>query len=127
MPHEVSYDENDKIVLMRAFGKVSPEEHIVARQQAAQLCREKKCLKVLGDLRDLDTEKSSTQDCFEFGESIVLEDIDPDTRLAIVVPRDLDSSQDVQFVSTVASNRGRFLWQFKTVEEAKKWLLKPKT
>lgn len=125
MPHEVSYDEKDEIVLMRAFGKVSPEEHIVARKEAARLCREKKCLKVLGDMRDLDTEKSSTQDCFDFGESIALEDIDPETRLAVVVPKDLNSGQDVQFVSTVAANRGRFLWQFKTIEEAKEWLLKP--
>jgi len=124
MPHEVSYDEKDNIVLMHAFGKVSPEEHIVARQKAAQLCREKKCLRVLADLQDLDTEKSSTQDCFEFGQAIAEEDLDPETRLAVVIPKDLDSSQDVHFVTTVSANRGRSIWLFRTIEEAKNWLLK---
>ncbi len=125
MPYEVSYDENDKIVLMRASGKVIHEEHCVARQKAAQLLRENKCLMVLVNLLDLDTERSSTQDCFDFGQSLAEEDIDPETRLAVVVPEDIDSGKDVHFAATVAANRGRFLWQFKTVEEAKKWLLKP--
>lgn len=123
MPYEVSYNEKNKIVLMQAFGMVTHDEHCAARRQAAQLCRENKCTRIVADLRKLDTEKSSTQDCFDFGKSIVKENVPLSTRMAVVLPIDLDSIKDVQFSATVAANRGRPIVQFKTMKEAKKWLL----
>jgi hypothetical protein len=122
MPYEVSFDEQDKIVLLRASGLVTHKEHTAVRQQAAQLCRERKSSKVLSDLREFDTEKSLTQDCFDYGESLAQE-IPPSIRIAIVLPIDRDSSEDIEFVSTVATNRGRPPSLFKTIEEAKQWLL----
>jgi len=123
MPYEVSFDEQDEIVQLRAFGLVTHEEHDAARRQAAQLCRENKSSKILSDLRELDTEKSSTLNCFDYGEALAQENIPHSTRIAIVLPTDPDSTKDIQFVATVAANRGRVPLQFKTVEEAKQWLL----
>jgi hypothetical protein len=123
MPYEVSFDKHDKIVFLRASGLVTHEEHEAARRQAAQLCRENKCLRILADLQELDTEKSSTLNCFDYGEALAQENIPHLTRIAIVLPTDLDSSMDIQFVSTVSANRGRPTLQFKTIEEAKQWLL----
>jgi hypothetical protein len=122
MPYEVSFDEQDKIVLLRASGLVTHEEHTAARRQAAQLCRERKCSRVLSDLRELDTEKSSTLNCFDYGESLAQE-VPPSIRIAIVLPTDLDSSEDIEFVSNVAANRGRPTLLVRTIEEAKQWLL----
>jgi hypothetical protein len=125
MPYEVSFDEKDKIVLLRASGLVTHEEHEAARRQAAQLCRENECSKIMADLQELDTEKSSTLDCFDYGKSLAQEKIPLSTRIAIVLPTDPDSIKDIQFVTIVAENRGRGTLQFKTVEEAKQWLLRP--
>ena len=122
MPYEVFFDEQDKIVRLRATGLVTHEEHIAARQQAAQLRRERKSSKVLSDLRELDTEKSSTLNCFDYAESLAQE-TPPSVRIAIVLPTDPHSSEDIEFVATVAANRGRAPLLFKTVEEAKQWLL----
>jgi hypothetical protein len=123
MPYEVSFDEQDEIVLLRASGLVTHEEHTAARRQAAQLCRENKSSKILADLRKLDTEKSSTLNCFDYGESLAQENISLSTLIAIVLPTDLGSSEDIEFVATVAANRGRAPLLFKTIEEAKQWLL----
>jgi hypothetical protein len=122
MPYEVSYDKEDNIVLLRAFGMVTHEEHEAARRQAAQLCRENECTRILANLLELDTKKSSTQNCLDYGEALAKENISFSTCIAVVLPTDLDSNKDIQFVTTVAANRGRPTFQFKTVEEAKEWL-----
>jgi hypothetical protein len=122
MPYEVSYDKEDNIVLLRAFGTVTHEEHEAARRQAVQLCSENGCTRILADLLELDTKKSSTQNCFDYGEALAQENISYSTCIAIVLPTDINSIEDIQFATTVAANRGRPTFRFKTVEEAKQWL-----
>jgi len=125
MPYEVFYDEKDKIVMLRASGKVLQQEHDDAHRQAFQLAGEKKSLMIFVDLQDIDTSKTSTQECFNFGQFLAEKNIDRATRIAVVMPKDLDSGEDVNFVTSVATNRGRNIRQFATPEEAKNWLLKP--
>lgn len=79
---------------------------------------------MLGDLHKLDTEKSSTTECFEFGEALAQGDIATATRIAHVLPKDNPKSvKDVRFTATVDANRGRITGLFKTIDEAKQWLL----
>ena len=126
MPYEVSYDEKDEIILLRASGKVTQQEHYDAHHKAFRLSGENKSSMMLVNLQDIDTSKTSTQDCFDFGQFLAEADIDPSTHIAVLMPKDLDSGNDVQFVTTVATNRGRNIRRFETSEEAKKWLLKSK-
>lgn len=127
MPYEVSYDEKDEIVLLRGFDKVTQQEHYDAHHKAFQLCGENKSSMMLVNLQDIDTSKTSTQDCFDFGQFLAEADITPSFRIAVLMPKNLDSGQDVHFVTTVATNRGRNIRRFQTPEEAKNWLLKPET
>ncbi len=124
MPYKVSYDEENRIVLVRVFGKATHEEHLSAQREAFRLCRENNCSRMLVDLLKLNTEKSSTPGCFDFGESLARGDISPATRIAHVLPKDDSKSiEDVRFTATVAANRGRITGLFDSIEQAKQWLL----
>jgi hypothetical protein len=123
MSYEVSYDKQENIILVRAFGEATHEEHRSAQNDCFWLCKDKKCTKVLVDLSDLDTKRSSSGDFFESGECFAQADIDPSTRFAFVVPKDPQSVEDLKFTVTVAENRGRISALFDTVEQAKNWLL----
>lgn len=123
MPYKVSYDEQNNIVLVQVSGKATHEEHLSARKEAFRLCRKNDCSAILVDLLNLDTEKSSTTGCFEFGEALAHGDISPTTHIAHVLPNDLKSVEDVKFTATVAANRGRITASFDSAEQAKQWLL----
>jgi len=123
MPYKVSYDEQNHIVLVQVSGKATHEEHLSAQKEAFRLCKENKCSAMLVDLLNLNTEKSSVTGCYEFGESLAQGNVSPVTRIAHVMPKDSKSIEDVQFTTTVAANRGRITGLFKTLEQAKQWLL----
>ncbi|MBN1392676.1 MAG: hypothetical protein JW947_07720 [Sedimentisphaerales bacterium] len=124
MPYKVSYDEKDNIVLVKVSGKPIREEHISAQNEAFRLCRENNCQSMLVDLLDLNTENSSTMDCYNFGEILAAADLFPLTRIAHVLPKDdRKSIEDVKFAVTVAANRGRIIEVFNSLEKAKEWLL----
>jgi hypothetical protein len=123
MPYKVSYDKQDKIVIVRVFGKAIHDEHRFARKEAFQLCKENNCSGILVDLLDLDTEKSTTLGCYESGESLAQGVVSPTTRIANVLPKDPKSAADVKFTVTVAANRGRITDVFDSIDEAKRWLI----
>ena len=123
MPYEISFDQKDNIVIARVFGMATHDEHHSAQEEAFILCNEKNCSGILVDLHDLDTAKSDSVTCFDSGEFVAKAPIPLATRIAHVMPANQKSRKNVEFVLTVAANRGRYSGQFKTFEEAKNWLL----
>ena len=121
MPWSVTFDDADGIAVVRVWGEARPEDHWAAQNEAVRVCGEKRCSRLLVDLRELSTALSSTTDCLDFGQSLARKATS--IRLAHVVPRDAKSKADVRFTSTVEANRGAVSREFETVEEARKWLL----
>jgi hypothetical protein len=62
--------------------------------------------------------------CYSFAESLARSA--QKIRLALVLPTDDKSKNDVIFTSTVMANRGASSREFESIDEAKKWLLKRK-
>jgi hypothetical protein len=118
---KVTFDEEAGSVVVRVAGKAAHADHEAAREEAVRLCREKKCPRLLVDLRDLTTTRSSTLDCYSFGESLAK--TQPSLRIAHVLPTDARSANDVRFTSNVAANRGKLTGEFNSIEEARQWLL----
>lgn len=102
-------------------GSVTHEEHCAAREEAVRLCKSNECSKLLVDLRELCTDRSSTLSCFLFGESLAKE---PQYLcIAHVLPKDPTSAKDIKFTSTVEANRGKSTREFESIAEAERWLL----
>ena len=120
-PYSVSFDEEAGVVTVRVVGAATHKDHCMAREEALDLCRAKGCSRLLVDLRELSTERSSTMTCFSFGESLAR--APQRLRLAHVLPKDLESRRDVKFTSTVEANRGMTSREFDSIEEAGEWLL----
>ncbi|MCU0639975.1 MAG: hypothetical protein MUF59_08910 [Candidatus Krumholzibacteria bacterium] len=119
--YSVRFDEDWGIVVVRVVGNAAHEDHCAAQQEAVRLCLEHKCSYLLVDLRDLSTRLSSTMSCFSFGESLASAPLH--LRVAHVLPQDARSAGDVRFTSTVVANRGMPTGEFKSIEEARRWLL----
>jgi hypothetical protein len=118
--YKVFFDEKNRVVMVRVFGEATHKVHCAALEEAAQMCGEKNCLKILVDLRDLNTVKSSTMQCYSFGEALAekLRGL----CLALVLPRGTKSSEDVRFASTVGANRGVVTGEFQDMDDALAWL-----
>ena len=121
MPFTVSFDQEGGIVTVRVSGEATHSDHRAALEGAQRLCRENDCSRMLVDLRELNTRLSSTLSCYSFGESVA--QACPGARIAHVLPVDAESRGDVEFVSTVETNRGTLTGEFASVEEARNWLL----
>ncbi len=121
MPYSVSFNKDDGIITIRVSGKVHHDEHFAAYEEALRLCQEHMCSRMLVDLRELNTSRSSTVGCFLFGESVAK--ASTCLRIAHVMPADAKSKEDVEFTSTVEANRGVLTGMFETIDEAKNWLL----
>jgi hypothetical protein len=123
MLYEITYDDQTAIVHVRVSGSAPPDDHQAARMEAAQLCCDKNCPRLLVDLRRLIIDKSiSTLSGFNFGagyQDIVFPQA---TRIAHVMPTDNKAFELVDFIATVALNRGVLIRNFRTVREAVKWL-----
>ena len=120
-PYTASFDEEAKIVRVRVIGSVTHEDHCAARDNAVKLCESNRCSKLLVDLRELSTERSSKMDCFSFGE--MLARTPQQLHIAHVLPTDSKSAEDVRFTSKVMHNRGKITAEFYSIEEAEQWLL----
>ena len=117
----VSLDEKGDIVVARVVGNATHEDHCAAMDEAVRLCGGHKCSRLLVDLRELSTVRSSTISCFSFGESLAGAPLP--LRVAHVLPADDKSAEDVRFTSTVAANRGKPTGEFRSIEEARRLLL----
>ena len=121
MPYEISYDEENRLMILNFSGSPSINEHKKVRKEVVPLLKIKKYSKLLVDLSNLDTSFIKTMDNFSFGET------SPQAykgiKLAIVLPLDEPSKEDILFTSTVAFNRGLNIKEFNTVEDALSWLI----
>jgi hypothetical protein len=125
MSYQVVFDEQLKIVRVRLSGSIPHKEHEAARREAARLCREHGCRKLLVDLVDLTTDKDvSTMTIFDFGTGYQKAGLEIGTYIGHVMPTNPKAMEDVDFTTTVALNRGGFIIRnFKTIQEAENWLL----
>lgn len=125
MPYEVRIDPNDLIVVARVFGSASTDEHRNAFEEALRSCTEHGIVRLLVDLRDLETEGIvTTTKAYTFGESMARETRLRTVRIAHVLPENADARAQIEFISTVASNRGRMAREFTSLHEARRWLLR---
>ncbi|MBN1996962.1 hypothetical protein JW935_05375 [candidate division KSB1 bacterium] len=120
MSQSVTYNQDDKVILVKISGDVSSEEHYIIRDKILNLVRKKNCSRVLVDSQELDTGKISTMVAFFFAESVAR--MYPSIRIAHIIPKDAKSRSDVKFVSDVEANRGLVTGKFETYEEARMWL-----
>ena len=123
MPFEINIDDANRIIEVVAHGSASLEEHKQARIEAAMLLRHHGYKSLLVDLQELHTKGSATtMTCFDFGTTYLNDGIPVDCLIAHVIPADTSASKDVEFVSTVASNRGGIIQEFDTLEQSRQWL-----
>jgi len=119
--YTVSFDEEARIVRVRAIGSVTHEDHCAVWDNTLKLCESNRCSKVLVDLRELSTELSSKMDCFSFGEMLARTPLH--IYIAHILPTDAKSAEDVRFTSKVERSRGKITGEFYSIEEAEQWLL----
>jgi hypothetical protein len=122
MPYSVTLDEKEGIVRVALSGQLTHADHCSVLDEVLRIHQAAGASRILVDMRELDTVRSSAMDCFSFGESLAKKM--PSVRIAHVVPVDTKSRRDVRFTSTVEANRGVVSAQFETLDEAEGWLLK---
>lgn len=124
MPFNITVDEINKIIIVEVSDKAQKEEHYAALEKALQISSEKKIKRLLVNLKNLDTKGIvSITSAFKFGKILAAENRLKGVYLAHVLPILPQSSKDIEFISTVASNRGVIAKNFTSLKEAKKWLL----
>ncbi|MBD3237908.1 MAG: hypothetical protein GF330_14510 [Candidatus Eisenbacteria bacterium] len=126
MPYEVTADERAAIVRVRVWGSASRQEHLAARREAALLCQARGYLRILVDLRELQTAgEVSTSGCFRFGTSFREDGVPTACRIATLLPHDAQARRDTEFATQVGTNRGVLTRCFEDVADAEAWLAVP--
>ena len=123
MGYRTTVDATHGVVELRLFDALSHDEHVAARKELIDTCRDRRIRNVLIDARDLIVPRdASFMDGFDFAES--WPDVAGGMRVMVagVLPRDADTRKQVMFGDTVASNRGLLSRAFDSMEEARAWL-----
>lgn len=123
MGYRTTVDATHGVVELRLFDALSHDEHVAARKELIDTCRDRRIRNVLIDARDLIVPRDgSFMDRFDFAES--WPDVAGGMRVMVagVLPRDADTRKQVMFGDTVASNRGLLSRAFDSTEEARAWL-----
>ena len=121
MPYNVSYDKKHGVVRIQVFGMDKTEDHYSAFDEGLQLCKKNHCSKLLVDLRKLDINIRGSFGCFLFAKSVV--EKSPGIKIAHLLPSDVSTRDDIQFISAVESKQGGCSREFEKMEEALNWLL----
>ena len=120
MPYNVSYNKKNGVVRIRVFGVDKVEDHYAAFDEGLELCKKKKCSKLLVDLRKLDIKIRGSFGCFLFAKSVA--EKAPGIKIAHVLPLETSTRNDIDFISTVESTQGGCSRKFEGLEEALNWL-----
>jgi hypothetical protein len=122
MPYEIRVLDGGVIELR--FSDVSAiEEHERARDEVADLCRQEGLTRVLVDMSERSsTMGGATMDLFGFGESFVKGRFPRTASIAAVGKQPAEADDDLEFVVTVARNRGFSMELFHSAEDALRWL-----
>jgi hypothetical protein len=122
----MSYELNlidEEIIYLRFSGESDSSEHEQSRDEAAKICREKGLARVLVDMSAQTAFMASeTMDLYKFGESFVKGSFPRQACIAVVADPTVPVGRDVNFVITVARNRGFRVQLFQDQEEALQWL-----
>jgi hypothetical protein len=122
--YSVKYDGVLGVVVALVYGKALHSDHIAAREEAKCICRDKQCLKLLVDLRRLDTENSTSLDCFMFGRTMA--NAMSGLRVAFVIPSDNKAINDLRFTLKVGEHPDILCAEFTSNDVAIDWLQKGK-
>jgi hypothetical protein len=111
------------IVELRFSGVSAIEEHQRSRDEVAELCRLKGLTRVLVDMSEQSSSMGGgTMDLFAFGESFVKGKFPRNASIAVVGKPATETDDDLQFVVTVARNRGFSMELFRDAADALTWL-----
>jgi hypothetical protein len=119
MSHELLYDSDDDCVILRVKGRVTIALIRELAPQVAALFDKNKCRRLLNDMSAANID-ISVADMYGSPEVMDESGVMRGTRRALVVPPDFN---DERFLENVSRNRGHNLMIFKSVDEAKVWLL----
>lgn len=122
MDYEIAIDDEHGIAELRLRNAISHAEHLKAREQLVEICRDHRLHKILVDARALRGAPPSTIDLFDFAAS--WGGLARDVRLVLagVVPQDVATQKWWKFGETVAANRGFETRIFEEIDEARAWL-----
>ena len=119
MPETVTVLEDQGIIEVRSFGEVSAEDWQKSVDIVMELVRDRGLTKVLVDSLDL-VSIPRTWTLYEFGNLLAAIKFPPSVRIAATIQGPL--REDLKFIETVATNRGRQLKVFGSIDEAITWL-----
>lgn len=114
MPEEVTYEQDTKLIRVRAWGEDTIEDWVASREQVIELHKTHGAFMLLVDVREQET-VPSLLDIFDFGESWPRE-----IRAAILA--DEQSSEDLTILETVATSRAKEMRVFYDEDMALSWL-----
>jgi len=119
MPETVTILEDQGIIEVRSFGDVSAEDWQESVDTVMELVRDRGMTKVLVDSLDL-VSMPRTWTLYEFGNLLAATKFPASVRIAAAIQGPL--REDLKFVETVATNRGRQMKVFGAIDEAIAWL-----
>ena len=118
MPEDVTVLEGQEIIKVHSWGIIKPRDLWKTLQTVMRIHDESGLRKVLVDATGENT-FPATGDVFDFGEELAKAH-DKGMQFAIVTSP--GTALDLQFLETVARNRGGFVQNFMSEEEALIWL-----
>jgi len=119
MPETVTILEDLGIIEVRSFGDVSAEDWQKSVDTVMELVRSRGMTKVLVDSLDL-VSMPRTWTLYEFGNLLAATKFPASVKIAAAIQGPL--REDLKFVETVATNRGRQMKVFGSIDEAIAWL-----
>ena len=123
MSYQIFYDDKRKIAELKFNNPISLAEKKMARNQAVNICVNKKAKRVLVDMSKIITAGNmQILDLYEFGATWSYEILSGPIKYAIVLPEDRRSKEDINFLITVGLNRGVFIKSFLHRDGAIEWL-----
>lgn len=114
VPEKVTYDAKSKLIRVRAWGADRIQDWLSSRQQVYNYHATHGSVQLLVDARDQETTPTISEIYF-FGKSWA-----PRIRTAILVGE--ATTQEQEFLETVALNRARIMRIFDDEEDALNWL-----
>jgi hypothetical protein len=121
VPHRIQFIDDEEILSVSISGSVELAEHMEVRREALRLCEKRGIGKILVDLEDL-TGSMETLEAYDFGSTFRDDGAPVNVILAVLLPSDPRIRKDVQFITTVARNRGLQIDGFDNRDKAQDWL-----
>jgi hypothetical protein len=119
MPYEITYDKNIQFVKVCVYGKIDLPFVRGIASEVVCLARYNSCDRILCDLREADLELTSL-DILSIPKIVTKAGLKPWSKRALVVSADIDTYSHIE---TASRKKGQKVSIFRSIEEAKRWLL----